>query len=184
MNDSQEQLESLISLIKRSVKTQDNREQEGVAEARLMNALGSDFTKRSPKNILGTKSISISHGVDKNEWAKRQEAAALLIEAGRPLPDYLRNHAAGVLRGERNPPSKTVNKNSSRNFFIACAVVAAARELNLLPTRNDESKSESACDIVASKVFMSYKAVKAIYFKERDFAEAAEIIWLKYSNKT
>jgi len=184
MKDRSPQLDSLVSLINRPVKSREGREQEGVYKARCKNILGSDFHKLKPKNILGAKTIPVSAGVDVEEWAMRQEAAALLIEEGRPLPSYLRNHVVEYLRGVSQPPSKTVNKNNSRDFFIAWAVVVASNELSLLPTRNDESPNESACDVVGIKTFMSYQAVKAIYFKGKDFAEASERLRLKYSKKT
>lgn len=102
-------LDTCISLIKESVKSSEDRKISGVNEAKLSFLLGSDFTPLKPKNVLGMKSIPIRERLDEQEWAKRQEAAALLIESGKSLPKHLQEHAASSLRGESKSPPRTVN---------------------------------------------------------------------------
>ncbi|MDX8382491.1 MAG: hypothetical protein R8M45_00320, partial [Ghiorsea sp.] len=171
-------LDIYIELFKRVV----NKEEEGIRSARLKYTFDSDFKPLKPKNILGLKAMPVRKN-DIGDWSMRTEAVKLFIRDNKPLPSLLRSHALGIMSGAKQP-SKVVNKNSDRDHFIACAVIAAARELDLPIMRNDATITLSACDVVAEKIFHSYKTVKAIYLSNKEYAKAADTLCLNNFKKS
>jgi hypothetical protein len=85
-----------------------------------------------------------------------------------PLQEYLANEAASFRRKKGAPALS----DWERNLFIAGTVILLCERYGLKPTRNRETKTESACSIVASVLGR---------FRINKREAAVEKIWKKYA---
>ena len=94
------------------------------------------------------------------------------IENNKAVPAPLSGFIAQVLRGDTKRPRQRgphPSENTARNFTIAQSVHEVVCKTGINATRNDESGSVSACDLVADafrdecNLSLSYDTVKKIY---------------------
>ena len=102
------------------------------------------------------------------------EAASNFIVSGHPLPKNLRRYIVERLRNlkPRQRRGRKANENFIRNFGIVRAIEQLAR-LGVSPTRNEATKAESACSVIAN----------ALEGTKDQLSEATiELIWSKRSS--
>ena len=100
-----------------------------------------------------------------------QRLAASMMRAGAPLPQTLSTWVADVLDGRAIAPrqrGKHPQANLHRNLMIFCAISTLIEDGAMSATRNVASAhSNSACDVVAERLGMSYAAVAKVWRRQK-----------------
>jgi len=98
------------------------------------------------------------------KWLLLKALADHLIDADRPLPESCKQ----VLRMKE--PRKDKGSTYARNIALALKVGGKVTQ-EVAATRNDETSSVSACDIVARGENLSYVTVKKAWLKNKQLVD-------------
>ena len=108
---------------------------------------------------------------DKSSWDALNLISQHLIRESEPLPAGLAEWTSDVVadqlaaRGQkRRPrPRKGDHVTAGRDWNVYFLIDRLTKKWNLMPTRNDASEPESACDIVAKAAVLPYGTVTRIW---------------------
>lgn len=136
---------------------------------------GSDWTREEELS----KWIDESQ-VDWSAWRGVQRLLEVLRKSRKPIPSALESWALEVADGTRKPPPRKKGRDGTqnlvRNFHIVTAVMAL-KNCGIPATSNT---GQSACDIVAEYVNLSYEAVRTVWLKHKATAvvDGLNLDWL------
>ena len=127
----------------------------------------------APADVANGRAFSRVRAAANDKWAWDifNSAAQIMLRRNAPLPPHLAKWIARRLSGECSKP-RSGERSLARGVIVAACVDALRLEYGLSPTRNSADgpnggDGQSACDVVARVEGLSYKAIEAIWIKNR-----------------